>query len=94
MPRVYNKKKGDAPPGAVFIGRGSPWGNEWSHLSYGKATYKVATREEAIRCHREWLMSDPEMLARVKKELKGKDLVCYCAPLSCHGDTLLEVANS
>ncbi|GAG87489.1 unnamed protein product, partial [marine sediment metagenome] len=26
-------------------------------------------------------------------ELKGKDLVCWCAPLPCHADVLLELAN-
>lgn len=25
--------------------------------------------------------------------LKGKDLVCWCAPLPCHGDVLLRLAN-
>jgi hypothetical protein len=28
-----------------------------------------------------------------KRELKGKDLVCYCAPLACHGDVLSRIAN-
>ena len=28
-PRVYNKHHGDAPPGAIYIGRGSPWGNRF-----------------------------------------------------------------
>lgn len=27
MPRVYNKHHGDAPPGAVYIGRPTKWGN-------------------------------------------------------------------
>jgi hypothetical protein len=26
-------------------------------------------------------------------ELRGLDLVCWCAQLPCHGDVLLEVAN-
>lgn len=30
----------------------------------------------------------------IKKELKGKDLVCWCAPLPCHADVLLELANA
>jgi hypothetical protein len=29
-----------------------------------------------------------------KRELSGKDLVCFCAPKGCHGDVLLEVANA
>ena len=27
-------------------------------------------------------------------ELRGKDLVCWCAPEACHGDVLLELANA
>jgi hypothetical protein len=30
---------------------------------------------------------------RVKKELRGKHLVCFCAPKACHADTLLRIAN-
>ena len=26
-------------------------------------------------------------------ELTGRDLVCYCAPLPCHADVLMELAN-
>jgi hypothetical protein len=28
------------------------------------------------------------------KRLKGKDLVCWCAPLACHGDVILKYANT
>lgn len=27
------------------------------------------------------------------KSLRGKDLVCWCAPKPCHADVLLELAN-
>jgi len=27
-------------------------------------------------------------------ELRGQDLVCWCAPEACHGDILLELANA
>ena len=26
-------------------------------------------------------------------ELRGKDLLCWCAPEACHGDLLLKQAN-
>jgi hypothetical protein len=28
------------------------------------------------------------------RELRGKDLVCWCAPDACHGDVLLVLANA
>ena len=33
-------------------------------------------------------------MARVRDELSGKRLGCFCAPLPCHGDVLAEIANS
>jgi hypothetical protein len=33
-------------------------------------------------------------MAAAKTELRGKDLVCWCAPKLCHADVLLEIANA
>jgi hypothetical protein len=27
-------------------------------------------------------------------ELRGKDLICWCAPKPCHADVLLDLANA
>jgi hypothetical protein len=32
-------------------------------------------------------------MAAVPK-LRGRDLVCWCAPLACHGDVLIRLANA
>lgn len=29
----------------------------------------------------------------MKRELRGRDLVCWCFPLTCHGEILLRIAN-
>ena len=34
----------------------------------------------------------PDLLARLG-ELRGKRLACWCAPKSCHGDVLAELAE-
>jgi hypothetical protein len=82
-------------PYDVYIGRGkeSKWGNPFTHLG-GKtlAEFKVATREEAIEKYREWIKTQPELLASLG-ELKGKRLGCFCKPDSCHGDVLAELAD-
>ena len=41
-----------------YIGRGtgSYLGNEWSHLPKSLSKYKVATVEEAVRCHRNFFI--------------------------------------
>lgn len=74
----------------VYIGRGSPWGNPYSHLAKSAAEYQVRTREEAIQCYREYILSRPDLLAKLN-ELRGKRLGCWCKPKDCHGDVLVEL---
>jgi len=75
----------------VYIGRPKPgktsegWGNPFR-------IGKDGTREEVINKYREWLQSQPELLARIP-ELRGKRLGCWCKPEACHGDILAELAN-
>ena len=39
----------------VYIGRGSKWGNPYSHLESSKAQYKTKTRAEAINRYEDWI---------------------------------------
>lgn len=88
-----------AEPFDVYIGRPGPWGNPYSHKSGTLAQFKVSSIDEALYRYREWLLSQPELVERAKRELNGKVLGCWCKhpkhPESpCHGDVLVEVANS
>ena len=78
----------------IYVGRSSAWGHPWSHLPSMQARYHVASREEAIRKHMEWFLSQKDMIERARRELRKKVLGCYCAPLLCHGFTLAAVANA
>ena len=85
-------------PFDVYIGRPSVWGNPFSHKAGTLAKYRVETVAEAITRYREWLVAQPRLVDRARKELRGKVLGCWCktkknpeAP--CHGDVLAEVAN-
>jgi hypothetical protein len=80
-------------PYDVYIGRPSRWGNPFSHKKGTLAEFRVATREEAITRFRTYVGCNPELLAAVKRELRGKILGCWCAPQACHGDVLVEIAN-
>ena len=84
--QVLNKRTGEIPAGAIYVGRGSPWGNIYPINS-------LTTRAEAIKQYieyaRERLVNEPEWL----KPLTGLNLVCFCKPLDCHADWLLEQAN-
>jgi hypothetical protein len=85
----------------VYIGRGrdpltgkpSPFGNPFSHKDGTLAKFKVDTREEALLRYEEWLLSQPDLVVRVKRDLRSRVLGCWCRPLTCHGDILVRIAN-
>lgn len=95
MPKVYNKRQG-MPSDAVYVGRPTKWGNPFTHLPRGTAAaFRVDTRDEAIEAFRKWITEGGgKYLLDDLIELRGKDLVCWCAPLSCHADVLMELANA
>ena len=74
----------------VYIGRGSLWGNPFSHKPSICAQVKVKTREEAIRRYKEWVVQQPHLMEKLP-ELRGKILGCWCKPKPCHGDVLVEL---
>ena len=76
----------------VYIGRPSVWGNPFSHLENSIAKFRVSYLEVIPR-HEQWLRSQPGLVARVKRELRGKVLGCWCKPKACHGDVLARIAD-
>lgn len=82
---------------AEYIGRPSPLGNPFMIGTNG-------TRDEVIERYKCWLLvaltSDMDMYKKVGEEFdrlcrKYKDdgvlrLVCWCAPLRCHGDVIAD----
>lgn len=83
----------------VYIGRGTPLGNQWSNVSGTAATYKVATREEAVTRFDGWLAEQIEkgegpaftFIQQLKERVaKGEQikLACSCTPKLCHGDVV------
>jgi len=86
MCKVLNRHRDGVPVGAVYIGRGSKWGNPFRIGADGD-------RAAVIARHAAWLRGQHDLL-RALDELRGKDLVCFCAPQACHGDVLLRLANA
>lgn len=89
MTKVVNLKNEEYD---IYIGRGSKWGNPFTHLSLNgtKAQFQVKTREEAVEEYRRWIIDQPDLMAELP-ELEGKILGCYCKPAACHGDVLVEL---
>ena len=74
MCRVLNKHHAGVPAGALYIGRGSKWGNPFRIGPDGDRTAVIAKYER-------WL-ADQHQLLRALDKLRGRDLVCFCAPLA------------
>lgn len=83
--RVYNKRETGISPDAVYVGRPTKWGNPF-------VIGRDGSRAEVIAKYEERLRASPLMM-RELAELRGKSLVCWCAPLPCHADVLLRLAN-
>ncbi len=83
-PKVWNlrdKHKVTIPRDAVYCGRRSPYGNPFIAGTHG-------SREHVIKRFVEEVLPDLDV-----SKLRGKDLVCWCAPLPCHCDHILVKAN-
>ena len=72
----------------IYIGRPSIFGNP-------KKVDKLRplSRDEAIAWYRKYfykkIKTDPKFKFAVER-LRGKILGCYCKPLPCHGDIIVE----
>lgn len=84
----------------VCVSRPSKWGNPFStELGTAPASQKAKLRANSVAKFRRALFSRDAALGfdldDVRRELRGKNLACWC-PLDepCHADVLLEVANS
>jgi len=69
----------------IRIDRASKWGNKF-HIG------DDGTREEVIQKYKDWIMGQPHLLKEIPT-LQGKRLGCWCAPNTCHGDVLVELAD-
>jgi len=99
MIRVENRKtyRGDG----IFVGRPSPLGNPYSHLSFSKAEFRVATRDEAVDNYRGWLeekLDSNNPASRLFLNLLDQYektgelvLICFCKPERCHADIIKEM---
>lgn len=86
------------PPDSVYVGRPSRWGNEITPdmldvydrplgLERAVDLYRLAT----LRFIEE---GEPDDVEAWLAPLRGKTLVCWCAPTAlCHADVLLELSR-
>lgn len=76
------------PAGTIVVARPSKWGNPFKITNERDAA-------EAVAEYRTWVETQPELIEDAKRELAGRDLLCWCRPgAPCHADVLLEIANA
>jgi len=76
------------PIDAVYVGRPTKWGNPY------RAEECAGGQADAVACFRVLVESEPETIADIQKELRGKKLACWCSlSKPCHADVLAEIAN-
>ena len=98
MPRVLNMRDlpDGVPDGTIYCGRQHPWRklkrSQFANPFKLDRNATDAERAECIAMYERWLMMQPALLAKLP-ELRGHDLACWCAPLPCHCDVLLRLAN-
>lgn len=90
------------PAGAIYVGRGSRFGNPWIIGDPHPTVHHPMTAQDVTSLYadavrmplycRGWSLDfDPRDVAR----LRGKTLACWCAlDQPCHADVLLEIANA
>ena len=75
----------DKQPHDIYIGRPGIWGNPY-------VIGRDGTREEVIKKYEDQLLrNSTEHLVEFLVPLVGKRLGCFCKPLACHEDVLVEL---
>jgi Domain of unknown function (DUF4326) len=91
-----SRTKGARKPANGFcVTRRSRFGNPFP-VPLPKVNKDPAAHAAAVARYREWITSPEraELLARARRELRGRDLGCYCKlDFPCHADVLLELVN-
>lgn len=83
MPKVLNKHRTSImPPNAVYCGRGSPYGNPF-------VIGRDGDRDTVCDRFEREILPTLDVTA-----LRGKNLLCFCAPKRCHCDAILIKANA
>lgn len=85
-PKVLNGHRDIIPKDAVYIDRPSKYANPF-------IVGRDGNRTDVVDKYHDWIKTQEKLLEEAKKELRGKNLHCFCAPNPCHGDILLKIVN-
>lgn len=84
--RIYNADIDTIPADAVYVGRSSRYGNPYKLGVDG-------TAGDVAILYLKYLIDNPELVANIRQNLKGKSLVCHCSGELCHAAILQLLAG-
>ncbi len=105
--RLSRQRGWRKPEGAIVVSRPSRWGNPFRLYEPYRFVNKhgellmgvVGSRQYAVELFQHYLDAKPELQAKVRAELGGRDLCCWCRVPEpgerdwCHGAVLLAIAR-
>lgn len=71
----------------VYCGRPGPYGNPFT-------IGKDGNREEVIAKYRAWIIDKPDLIEKMRVNLKDKVIACWCHPQACHCDIIAELMDN
>lgn len=81
------------PENTIYVGRPTKWGNP--HYMTPASKLDPYSNASALAAYKVYLARNPQLVEAAKKELRGKDLACFCKEGNpCHADILLKLANA
>jgi hypothetical protein len=85
---VVNKRTHKPTANDVYVGRPSAFGNPFRLT-------QERYRGECINAYTDWIMQPAQeaLRVRMKRELRDKTLVCWCAPRKCHADIIAWIVD-
>jgi hypothetical protein len=76
----------ELPPGAVYVGRGTPYGNPYIIGAHGNRQQVLGLFHADIE--KRLAEEDPALLTALRGLREDSDLVCSCAPKPCHAESI------
>ena len=85
------------PPNTIYVGRPTVWGNPFTAHDKEWNGEKIEPKTLVMLYEIMWVelkLNDPKLFKEAMKQLRGKNLACWCKPKDdCHADVLLRLAN-
>lgn len=82
---IVNIRKMAPPPGTIYCGRPSEFGNPFVIGVHG-------SRPEILEKYALYLKKRRHLIEKAKRELLGKTCGCFCVPEPCHVEILIGCA--